>query len=176
MKKRMIIIAASVIFVVLCFYRFWPCSFSSLLSVDVENTGMFIYSITNESTGDEETYTIEGLDETMESKHLKEIMNIIESSNYQKDFRNVYLRNSNEFINLKKYSGTKIELLIYPREWVSEGKGFSEHFTIGFWDFGGKCIVSIDPMEATGFRIYHSTNKEMMNDLLEYIKENGEKR
>ena len=116
MKKRMIIIAASVIFVVLCFYRFWPCSFSSLLSVDVENTGMFIYSITNESTGDEETYTIEGLDETMESKHLKEIMNIINSSKYQKDFRNIYLKNSNEFINLRNYSGSKISLLIYKRQ------------------------------------------------------------
>ena len=159
-KKKPLLMIVAVLLIVLCVWRFLPISFSKALHHGAEPdilTGFIattvIHTIENGSL-QAETYEI-GMDA------WPEIYTILDSSDYRRDLRNLIPRilngitvyGSDKYVNVILQSAGQSRNI----EFVSKDKVF-----IVFGD--------------GSTRLYHPTDRTVLDKLAEFIKTNGEKK
>ncbi|HBR07481.1 MAG TPA: hypothetical protein DD735_01140 [Clostridiales bacterium] len=168
MKKRVAVIAAAALIIGLLVWRFWPHSLSSVICVEksvvtniacsasiggVENGKPYINS-----------YTLSEL--SPQDDGFEEIMEILDSSNYRQDFRNLLPWSIDNIGS----DGAK-ELLAADVVFVW-GSGENESC---FMSMHGESMIAVSSGTESGLKVYHSTNREMLDTLAEYLKTHGNK-
>ena len=171
MKKRIrliiTIIIASLI-VCLLIWRFLPQSFSNLISVD-ENTitnfssSVMVQSLENGQTHTD-TYQITKTEQL--GNEPGDILEILSTSKYQQDFRNLLPWSADSIEADKNYDGRTV-LLVF-----SVGNQKDEWVQIYYLS---SSIIAVSVGREDGYRIYHPTNHKTLDELVEYIQTHGTK-
>ena len=171
MKKRirmfiMIILIALAVYLVL--WRFWPNSLSNMISVN-ENAidSVSVHAMVNHfGIGEDtiDTYLIDDMNQPINT--LEEIIEILTTSSYRQDFRNLLLWDLDSVEADKNYDGRTVIVSFYV------GNKKDEYVQIQFLS---SSIITVSSDDKTGFRVYHPTNKKTIDQLVEYLQTYGVK-
>lgn len=170
MKKRIGLIAIiTIIAIVVCLllWRLWPHTLSSLMSLDEDSVTSFWAQATVRHFEDEQSYsdTYYRIDIAQpENSDLEEILEILNTSNYQQDYRNLLPGDVDTVHPDKNYDGNTVQLRYV---WGDEP---DEYVSIRFLS---SSIITVFVGGESGFRIYHPTNHETIYHLVEYLQTHG---
>ncbi|MBE6885245.1 MAG: hypothetical protein E7487_11695 [Ruminococcaceae bacterium] len=170
MKKRagfVVIVALTAI--VFCFlgWRLWPHTFSALTSFDENSVASFWIQAVVRQYEDEQAYndTYYCIDvEQPQDNKLDEILKILNTSNYQQDYRNLLPGDIDTVHPDKNYDGNTVELCY---AWGSEP---DEYISVRFLS---SSTIAVFIGGESGLHIYHPTNHETLYHLVEYLKVHG---
>lgn len=171
MKKRIgYMIAALIValFAGLLLWRFLPRSCAHMMSVDESaftgfSSQAMIYHFDLGSTYTD-MYYIEHI--PRQEAAYGEIMEILATSRYRPDFRNLLPWNLSSLSSGKNYDGRTVSMVFSA---VSQEEQF---VSIRFLS---STIVQIHIGNKSGFRIYHPTNRETFDKVVEFLQTNGVK-
>ena len=171
MKKRIrliIVIIICALAICLIIWRFWPQSFSRAISVD-ENAivRVSVHAMVNHfGIGPDtiDTYSIDDLNQPINM--LEEIIEILNTSSYRQDFRNL-LPWDLDYVDGEKNQDGRIVTVSFYME-----KHKDDYAQIQFLS---SSTIVVSSGGETGFRVYHPTNHETIDQLLEYIQTHGVK-
>lgn len=171
MKKRirmfiMIILIALAIYLVI--WRFWPNSFSNTISVN-ENSidSVSVHAMVNHFGIEQDTIDTYLIGENEQQINtLEEIIEILTTSSYRQDFRNLLPWDLDYVDADKNYDGRTVTVSFYM------GNQKDEYVQIQFLS---SSIIVVSSGDKTGFRIYHPTNKKTIDQLVEYLQTYGVK-
>lgn len=171
MRKRIGLLAAmivAVLIVCLLAWRFWPCSISCFAPVDLkELTNLSSYAMVQdfvEGQSHTETYRIDIHE--MSGNAPGELVEILKTSRYQQDFRNLWPWGIDSVSSDKRYDGRSVTLSFFC------GNGDNAYTEIQFMT---SSLMILQTENRPGMRIYHPTNPETLDKLVEYFKTHGEK-
>lgn len=171
MKKRIrliIMIIVSVLTICLIIWRFWPQSFTKVTSVDKNSiVRVSVHAMFNEFENGQtniDTYRIDDMDQQMNT--LEEIMEILATSSYRQDFRNLLLWDLDYVDADKNYDGRTVTVSFYMNNQMDK------YVQIQFLS---SSIIVVSSGSETGFRVYHPTNHQTIDQLSEYIQTHGVK-
>ena len=141
-------------------WRFWPQSFSDLTALDETSITGFSASAMIDRIGVPfmDQYRI---DNTQQNKIPSEVIEILETSDYRQDFRNLLPWGVDSVGSDKHYDGRTVIVSFYNED---------EYVHIQFL---GSSIMTVSEEDKAGFRIYHPTNRETVDRLVEYIQTHG---
>ena len=166
MKKRLglvIIIIVALFIIGLLVWRFWPQSFSDRMSFDKNAvTGLDAFADVQRFEGGQsytDTYRIDN--EEYQESAPGEILDILATSSYQPDFRNLLPWDIDSVDADKNYDGRTVNVYLYCGDRYIHLMFLSES------------MVVVNTRENSGMRVYHPTNSETMNKLVEYLQTNG---
>lgn len=168
MKKRIVVIALIVIVVSLLIWRLWPNSFSHVIPLD-DNSAIHLsaFVIVGGMRNGQPYNDIYRLEiPQSETASLGDVLEMLDASAYRQDYRNL-LPWGVDFVDSGGSNDKKSVSLFF--DWGTEG---DQRVNINFL---GSSVVSASSSEASGFRIYHPTNREVLYDLAEYVQTHGEK-
>ena len=171
MKKRlwlMITILIVALIAGLLIWRFWPQSASRILSVDEESITSFSSNITisrieNGQTATE-TYSINKMD--FPCAEPGELLEILATSTYRQDFRNLLPWKTHYIEADKNYDGRSVLMAF------SVGNGKDEWIQIHFLT---STMIAVHKGGEDGLRVYYPTNRETLDELTEYFQTHGSK-
>ena len=171
MKKRIgliITIIVAALIVCLLIWRFWPQSSSNLISVDENSITSFSASamIHHLENGQTRTDTSRIDNPAQQGNEPGDIIEILATSRYQQDFRNLLPWSADNVEADKNYDGRTVVLV------SSVGNQKDEWVQIHFLS---SSIVTVSVGGEAGFRIYHPTNNKTLDELVEYIQTHGVK-
>ena len=166
MKKRITIGLIFVIIICLFAWRFWPHSLSNLLPLSQDIiTGVSGYAnISDVQNGKAFIDSYEIAHNAVKDGELQEILMILDSSDYQQDFRNILPWSIDQVDAGKNFEGYTVNLVF---TWGDETNASVNMM------FLSKNIVVVDTGTESGFRIYHPVNKDVLGNLVEYLKVHG---
>lgn len=166
MKKRIgwiVVMLAAVLIGSLLAWRFWPRSFSDIVSID-ENTvtdfsaGAMVQHLENgQSVTD--TYDFAAFEE--QSSVIGEVLDILAASDYQQDFRNLLPWAAETVDGDGNYDGCTV-LLVF-----SDGYEKDDYVQIQFLS---RSVMVVSVGGEDGFRVYHPTNDGTIDALADYIQ------
>ena len=161
MRKRISFIIKMVVvalIVGLIIWRFWPQSASHLMPVD-ENavTGFAALALVGNGLADNEEYRIDSSEQL--GNEPGEIVEILATSNYRPDFRNLLPWGVTKVNSGRKYDGYTVFLDYLYAE--------NKYISVTFFS-SSTLIITTD--EYSRMRIYHPTNSETLDKLVEYLK------
>ena len=166
MKKKISLIAAIVLaalIICLLTWRFWPKSTAGLLSISEDDIIGFSASamVVRLENGQSYTdmYRIDDIDPD-------EVMDILSASGYQQDLRNLLPWTIDSVGSDKNYDGDTVSLYFYA------GPGADRNVEIQFLS---SSIVAVSYDGISGYQIYHPTNRNTKDKLVEYLKTYGVK-
>lgn len=170
MKKRIgLVVIITLITIAVCFlsWRLWPHTLSSLVSLDEDSVTSFwaqatIRSFENEQSYNDTSYRIDIAQP--QNSNLGEILEILNTSSYQQDYRNLLPGDVDTVHPDKNYDGNIVRLRYV---WGNEP---DEFVAISFLS---SSIITVFVGGESEFRIYHPTNHETMYNLIEYLKTHG---
>ena len=161
-----IILIALAIYLVL--WRFWANSFSNMISVN-ENSidSVSVHAMVNHFGIGEDTIDTYLIGENEQQVNtLDEIIEILDTSSYRQDFRNL-IRWDLDYVDAdKNYDGRTVTVSFYV------GNKKDEYVQIQFLS---SSIIAVSSDDKTGFRVYHPTNKKTIDQLVEYLQTYGVK-
>ena len=163
MKKRVLFLSIAAVILCLLAWRLYPRPFSGISPVDTDSiTKISGYlGISGVENGEARIDSYE-LDSTqLPEEALEELLTILNSTRYQPDFRNLLPWGVDSLGGGKHSDGRTVNLYLF-RE--------NDAFSVGFLSIGN---LYVDNGAAPGFRIYHPTNREMFDDLVEYCQTYG---
>lgn len=169
MKRRiwltMAIIVAALI-VCLLIWRFWPRSSSHLMPIDenaVTSFSAFAYVVRfGDAQTPSDTYRI-NIPEP-QSDIPGEVKEILAASSYQQDFRNLLPWGVDGVDADKNYDGRTVTLNFYFQN------AENEYVEVMFLS---NSLMWIRTEEHPNLRIYHPTNSETLDKLVEYLQTHG---
>ena len=169
MKKRTKLIFSIILAIGVCLliWRLWPNRISHLLPFEENSVISFSVQATVRHYINEYSYngTYYYLDIPHEqSRNFEEILEIINKSKYQQDYRNLLPGDIDTVHPDKNHDGTNVDL-----EFVFGNKP-DQRINISF--LSSSIIAVFVPAESS-FRIYHPTNPETIDNLVEYLQTNG---
>ena len=165
MKKRYIaLIVFAVLVAALIVWRLWPQSLSSILPDDANNFSN-VYAATEETVFESGYpnflhYRLEDGEQA-----AKEILDILNTSDYRPDFRNLLPWSDGSMKSGNDYDGRSATVHFYI---VQDQTPRSLYI-----QFMGRSQVSISTEDSWG--VYHATNPETLTALVEYIQTHGNK-
>ena len=171
MKKRirmfiMIILIALAIYLVI--WRFWPNSFSNTISVNKNSIdSVSVHAMVNHfGIGEDtiDTYLIGENEQQITT--LEDIIEILVTSSYRQDFRNLLPWDLDYVDTDKNYDGRTVIVSFYM------GNHKDEYAQIQFMS---SSIIVVSSGDKTGFRVYHPTNPKTIDQLVEYLQTYGVK-
>ena len=171
MKKRirmfiMIILIALAVYLVI--WRFWPNSFSNTISVNENSIDrVSIHAMVNHfGMGQDtiDTYLIDDLNQPINM--LEEIIDILTTSSYRQDFRNLLPWDLDHVDADKNQDGRIVSVSFYM------GNDKDEYAQIQFLS---SSIIVVSSGGETGFRVYHPTSPKTIDQLVEYLQTYGVK-
>ena len=167
MKKRIksvITIIMTALILCLLFWRLWPQSFSRLISVSEDSIAGFSgYAMVNNYEKDDHAfYHINESDALSDAPD--EILEILATSGYRQDLRNLLPCGIDGASGDKNYDGRMITLYLYLQD--------QENKYIEF-QFLSSSLVVIRTADDPHMRIYHPTNSATFKKLVEYLQTNG---
>lgn len=171
MKKRIgLIITIIITALILCLliWRFWPQSAFDLVSANENSiTSFSAYAMVSRFENGQsytDTYRIDNT--KLQDNASSEIIEILATSSYQQDFRNLLPWGIDSVSSDKNYDGCTVTLSFYSE--TAE----KEYFEIQFLS---SSIAVVTSAKHPGYRIYHPTNHETINRLIEYLQAHGVK-
>ena len=160
----MIILIAFAVYLVI--WRFWPNSFSNTISVNENSIDrVSIHAMVNHfGMGQDtiDTYLIDDLNQPINM--LEEIIDILNTSSYRQDFRNLLLWDLDYVDADKNYDGRTVTVSFFTKNPKDECAQIQ---------FLSSSIIVVSSGRKTGFRVYHPTNRKTMDQLLEYVQMHG---
>ena len=165
MRARIIKIAVVAVIALILLWRFWPHPISKLMSEDIENASkaMATVSISDIKNGKPkiDVYTMNEVTQDQ----LTEVIGILDTSKYRRDWRNLVSWALVSLSGGKKYDGRSVQIYIYfPTTENEYGRD------IDIWFSGGQMVIyDINRSRA----IYRPTNHETLNYLVGYLQANG---
>lgn len=170
MKRKHLKIAITVfavLFIVLMGWRIWPCSFSDIIS---EDKSSIIYCTTAARIGGikdgEPVSDSYSMNNHETDENLKGLLEILDSSAYQPDFRNL-LPGSISSVEADKNYDDRNAIVV-----LGWGNSKEEYVEIQFLS---SSIIAVKREGDPGFMIYHPTDRNLLDSLIAYIQENGDK-
>ena len=164
-KKNLFVALGAIVILALLIWRMLPHSLEEILPSGNDNFSRINVQITEFSSPDHSlnlsVYAIETTSPI--DDHYKPIIEMIKNTDYRSDFRNLLpwdITTVNSESNNIEHSAI-IKL-------VSEST--EETYVI---NFHGERVVSFDFGVHSEFRVYHPTNRELLSQLVEYVKTNG---
>ena len=100
-------------------------------------------------------------------ENIQEILEILASSGYRRDYRNLLPWGIDGVDSDKNYDGHRFSLLLV---WGEESDNCT-HI-----QFLSHSIIAVSAPEKPGFQIYHPTNEDTLYELVEYLQANGTKK
>ena len=169
MKKRIgFVIAAVIIVLVICVltWRFLPKSSSSLIAIDKSSiTGISAYAMIRTFENGQsytDTYRIDKQGDL--GNEQEELAEILATSRYQQDFRNLWPWGIDSVSGGRYYDGRTVTVTFYS------SNAENQYAEIMFMSNG---LVVVQTDKHPGMRIYHPTNKETLDKLVQYLQTNG---
>ncbi len=170
MKKRIgsaIAIAVAILIACLLLWRFIPQSTSAFIPVSNESITSFSANgmLENFELDQTDFYSIASsspLGSTPEE--IIKVMEILATSKYQPDFRNLLPWGIDSVSSDRNYDGRMVTFSLY---FNNEGSKYTE------FQFLSNSIVVIRTADQTSMRIYHPTNSETFEKLVAYLQANG---
>ena len=169
MKKRIgFIIIAVIIALIICLltWRFLPQSSSSLISIDKSSiTGISAYAMIRTFENGQsytDTYRIDKQEELGDEQ--EELAEILATSRYQQDFRNLWPWGIDSVSGGRYYDGRTVTVTFYS------SNAENQYAEIMFMSSG---LVVVQTDKHPGMRIYHPTNKKTLDKLVQYLQTNG---
>ena len=169
MKKRIRLIVIIILTIVACLliWRLWPNHISDLLPLEDNVVTDFsgqavVRHYESEYYYNDTYYYIDPSD--VESSNVDEIIEILNTSNYQQDYRNLLPGNIDTVHPDKNHVGIDVDLRFYYGDKPEQRVSIS---------FLSNSLMVVLVGEETGFRIYHPTNPRTMDELVEYLKIHG---
>lgn len=168
MKKRATMIIAAALIIALLAWRFWPHSLSSVICVEKSSVtsiacSVSVFDIKN-GMPYSNSYTLNEL--SSQDDVFEEIMEILDSSNYRQDFRNLLPWSINS-----GGSDDANNVLIANAVFVW-GSGESESCFISMYS---ESMIAVSSGTEPGIKVYHPTNRKMLDTLAEYLQIRGNK-
>ena len=165
--KKIVIILLAAIVLCACLWRLLPHSFADIISVDESAISSLactanISGLNNDSEPFIDNYELQAL--TDGSKDFTAIIDLLNRSEYQKSFQNLLPW----AITSVRSSGSSMNANIFLT-WGSTEKETCFLTVLG----DGKVVVSLG--KSNGFFVYHATDHSMLEQLVNYIQENGTK-
>ena len=169
MKKligRIITIVIALLVVGVLTWRLWPQSISSILPADVAVITDFsaVASVTVFQGGESVTHTYSLNDLEQHSNAPQELLDILATSGYRPDMRNLLPKGVDVVYGGKDYDGRRVTL-----DFLTE----NEFDTYSGIYFLSSDVVAVNPSNGSGLLIYHPTNPETLNALVEYLQTHG---
>ena len=157
MKKRLgliIVVVIAVLIVGLLVWRLWPQTASSLIDAK-ENAGVT-------SCSAEFNSTVNGLEiYRMDGQAADDVLEILESSGYRPDFRNLLPWGIDGVSSDRNHDGRTVRVFFgYEGDYAD-------------FLFLSRSLVVVTTAEKPGNRIYHPTNRETMDKLITYLHTYG---
>lgn len=169
-KKRAIIliIAAAALVICLLGWRLWPHSLSAIISV--EKNALTSIACQVAVSGNEngkpfiDSYTLSEL--SPQDTGFGEIVEILDSSDYRQDFRNLLPWRINSVGSVNTSVNTYLSASVV----LVWGNGENDSC---FISLHGESIIAVSLDTEAGLKIYHPTNREMLGALVEYMQAHG---
>ena len=164
----MIILIALVIYLII--WRFWPQSFSRAISVDesaIDRVSVSVHAMVNHfgiESDTIDTYSIDDLNQPINMR--EEIIDILNTSSYRQDFRNLLLWDLDYVDADKNYDGRTVTVSFFTEKPKDECAQIQ---------FLSSSIIVVSSGDKTGFRVYHPTNPKTIDQLVEYLQMYGVK-
>lgn len=166
MKKKTALIAAAVLIIALSagIWRFWPHSLSSVISVEKSAVSGIACSVcafgVENGKPYSNGYTLS--EQSPQEDGFGEILEILDSSNYRRDFRNL-LPWSIDSVGSDDTGLSAVVVLVW-------GSRANESCVMSMQ--GGN-MIAVSSGAESGLKVYHPTNREMLNALAEYLQAHG---
>ena len=165
MRRRYVVLLVFAILVAALFtWRLWPQSLSGLLPDDA-------YSFTSVSAGAMADIFEAGYPvfrhyrlEDKEQTAANELLDILKTSDYRPDLRNLLPWTTGSLVSGNDYDGRSVMLHFFFVDGQSP-RSFAVQFL-------GRSLVSISSED--GWSVYHATNPETLTALVEYIQTHGQ--
>ena len=169
MKKRigyMIAVVIIALFAGLLLWRFVPRSCARMMSVDESAfTGFSSNGMINRfDLGPMDMYRTEYI--PRQEAAYGELMEILASSRYRPDFRNLLPWDLSSLSSGKHYDGRTVTFVFSAADREEESI---------YIQFLSRSILSIHIGNKSGFRIYHPTNRETFDKVVEFLQTYGVK-
>lgn len=168
MKKRATVIVVATLIIGLLVWRFWSYPLSSVICVEKSSVTSIACSVSvfgvENGMPYSSSYTLSEL--SPQDDGFEEIMEILDSSNYRQDFRNLLPWSINSV-----GSDNANNVLVANAVFVW-GSGENESC---FMSMHSKSMIAVSSGKESGFKVYHPTNREMLDTLAEYLQTHGNK-
>lgn len=166
-KRKIIIIVVIILLVCGAIgWRVWPHTFDTVLSVDQESVTSMACTATVYKWEDgapvNELYELQPL--LAEDDSFADIMDILGSTEYRRDFRNLF-PSSDVMTEVHEDSVVSLYLI-----W---GDSEEQSCFLSFHN-GDTLVASVGTQN--GYCIYHPLDKEVLNEVSAYIQEHGDKK
>ena len=161
MKKYLKWLGIPVVIVAcLLLWRLWPHSYPGILPVDEDSVvSLSVFAGINDPAGYNVFYRMDDL--PAQDEHLQNITEIMHTSVYRQDFRNLLPWKIHEMFSDDNYDGQTVRLLYNP----DDENG--EYVAV---DFISSSLIAVSVGEGNGFRFYHPANPETIGELLDYLR------
>ena len=168
MKKRATVIVVAVLIIGLLVWRFWSHPLSSVICVEKSSVTSIACSVSvfgvENGMPYSNSYTLSEL--SPQDNGFEEIMEILASSNYRQDFRNLLPWSVNS-IGSDDANGVLFANIVFA--W---GSGENESC---FMSMHSESMMAVSSGTVSGLKVYHPTNREMLDTLAEYLQTHGNK-
>ncbi len=161
MKKRILFAAIIVIVVGVIGWRFWPCAATALGVPKAEPVIVLsAYGMISEFENGQTSHVYYRM-ETQETPQIQEVLGILNTSHYRQDFRNLWPCGTDSVGSDKNYDSRTVSVDLLMGD---------AYFKMQFMS---PSIVAVSSSEWSGYRIYHPTNRQTMDALIEYLQTHG---
>ena len=143
----------------LLLWRMWPHSYSGILPVDEEDIVSLSVFANIKDAGYDTFYRMDDI--PSQDEHLQNITEIMQTSVYRQNFRNLLPWKIHEMFSDDNYDGQTIRLLYNPD---------NDNGNYAAVDFISSSLIAVSVGEGNGFRFYHPANPETIGELLEYMR------
>lgn len=168
MKKKATVIVAAALIIGLLVWRFWSHPLSSVICVEKSSVTSIACSVSvfgvENGMPYSNSYTLSEL--SPQDGGFEEIMEILDSSNYRQDFRNLIPWSVNSIGSNDANSG------LFANMVFAWGSGENESCFISMYS---KSMIAVSSGTGSGLKVYHPTNREMLDTLAEYLQTYGSK-
>ena len=146
-------------------WRFWPHTVSSIFPVDVD----LFNSISVEMDVYWPTFEPFGISDDRHNISVGEVLEILNESSYQNDFRNLIPLGEDKFIENNKSDSGNVRLVFVTRNPPKTGS-LDEDNTVVVYFLNSKTIM-VGAYGGFARYIYHLTSDSVYNKMREYISE-----
>ena len=163
MKKRLLMGAVAALVVCILLWRFIPRSAKTVTPSDTSAVSSFTaISMVGGNRGGEPYFDIYRIDSAnATSENIQEIAEILKTSRYFPDFRNLIPWGIDSLSAGRNYDGRSVTVSFV------NGEAYSSV------TFHSPTLITVDTQDTSGFRIYHPTNPKTLDKLVEYIETHG---
>lgn len=170
MKKKLLTCFAVIMVVLvaaLLFWRFWPRAFHDAMSVDESAVNSFsVQAIINRVENGELATDLYQLDSNVQPQATADaLLEILSASDYRPDFRNLLPWKLDYVDADRSYDGRTVTVVL------NTGNEKDDFVQIQLL---GSSIAAVSSGDHDGFRIYHPTKPELLDELIGYLQTNGE--